>query len=126
MFSEGKWGFNSRKYILKEFDVMKEFWEEPCLFSKSKVRRRMKGNERFVRFNGFKFYKADDKCLVSEEEFFKRYDRRRALKREDIYKRYIDKYKIMLNWLCVSYNSKELFGRILREILIMTNLIVMK
>jgi hypothetical protein len=111
MLSERKCGFNDKRDYSKDFGVVNdERWIEPYnLFSKFSTPNSMNGNARFVRFNVYKFYRADYQCWVSEEEFFKRYNSRRPLKREDIYKRYIEKYKTVLNLLCVSFNGKDIF-----------------
>jgi hypothetical protein len=42
------------------------------------------------------------KMWVSQDDFFKRYNERRSLTKEIVYKRYIDKYKTVLDWLKVS------------------------
>jgi hypothetical protein len=109
MFSTGKWGYTTRKEFMEELGVMKEFWQKPFQFSKSKTSDRKKKNEKFIKFNGYKFFDSDFKCWVGEEKFFERYGRRRPLTREDLYKRYMEKFRTVLNWFCVSYNGKEMF-----------------
>jgi hypothetical protein len=66
------------------------------------------------------------KMWVSQDDFFKRYDERRSLTKEAIYKRYIDKYKTVLNWLGVLYNGKDFFCKTSKEIMMRTNLTVKK
>jgi hypothetical protein len=46
---------------------------------------------------------------VRQNDFLKKYNERRPLIKEGVYKWYIDKYNTILNWLCVSYNGKEIF-----------------
>jgi hypothetical protein len=52
---------------------------------------------------------------VSEAEFFKRYRTRIPDMNRTIYSRYKEKYKTILNWLCVAYNGKEKFCEILKK-----------
>jgi hypothetical protein len=49
------------------------------------------------------------------KKIFKRHNARQPLNKKQIYERFIRKYKTVLNWLCISYNEKELFWQNLKR-----------
>jgi hypothetical protein len=65
--------------------------------------------KRFERFQGIKIFIGDKSFRVNEEEFLKRYRSRHQLTNNQNFERFEDKYKTIMNWLCISYNEKELF-----------------
>jgi hypothetical protein len=62
-----------------------------------------------------KLFTNDKTYWVSESKFFKKYRTRIPNTRIRIYDRYKEKYKTILNWLCVAYNGKENFWEVLKR-----------
>jgi hypothetical protein len=71
--------------------------------------------KRFSLFQCVKVFTNDKKWCISELEFFKRYNNKRALMNRPIFERFRDEYKTVLNWLCISFNGKELFWENLKR-----------
>jgi hypothetical protein len=65
--------------------------------------------KRFEKYQEIKVFFGDKTFWVNEDEFRKRYRSRYRLSKKKSYEKFKDKYKTVLNWLCVSYNEKELF-----------------
>jgi hypothetical protein len=62
-----------------------------------------------------KLFTNDKTYWVSESEFVKRYRTQIPNTRIGIYDRYKEKYKTVLNWLCVAYNGKEKIWEVLKR-----------
>jgi hypothetical protein len=73
-----------------------------------------------------KVFTNDKSIWVSQTEFLRRYESRFWFTKVRIYDRYVEKYKTIFSWLCIAFNGKEKFWKILKRDTKLINMTAMK
>jgi hypothetical protein len=103
MKSEDKWLFRTEESYLSNEDGFVEPYVPPKLIQK------------FEYFQGIKLYRNDKEMWVDEEKFYQRYNSRLSITRKELFEKFKVKYETVFNWLCVSFDRRETFWKILKN-----------
>jgi hypothetical protein len=103
MKPKGEWIFRTNDDYLSEDEGFVKPYVEPILFQRFKI------------VQGYKRYKGDEEKWVDEEKFFKRYKSREPITRKKLFEKFKLKYETAFNWLCVSFDKREVFWKMLEN-----------
>jgi hypothetical protein len=103
MKPEGKWIFRTSDDYLSEEDGFRGPYIEPKL------------NQRVISIQGVNMYKGHEEIMVSEEEFYQRCKSRSPITRRELFEKFRIKYETVFNWLCVSFDRREVFWKMLED-----------
>jgi hypothetical protein len=71
--------------------------------------------QRFKMVQGYKFYKGDEEIWVNEEKLIERYKCRKPITRRELFEKFQIKYETVFNRLCVTFNKRDKFWKILEK-----------
>jgi hypothetical protein len=103
MKPEGKWIFRTKDSYLSEDDGFVEPYKAP------------KANQKFEYYQGIKLFRNEKELLIDEDEFYHRFNKRLPHTRKELFERFKVKYETVFNWLCVSFDKREVFWKMLRN-----------
>jgi hypothetical protein len=105
MSSKGEWIVRTR--CTYRDTMMGRLWDYTCPYKPPPPKKH------FEIINGMKKYPGECFCNISNEktEWNRKWSEEHPLTYEELYEQMKIKYETIFNWLCISFNRKEIFWR---------------